>query len=53
MGIRRTRMEHDLIVRGRSARTREAYLHAVTALARYYRRPPDQLTDREVQEYLR
>lgn len=30
-------MEHDLIVRGRSERTREAYLHAVAALARYYR----------------
>src|SRR2546422_10682096 len=53
MGILRTRMEHDLVVRGRSERTRESYLHAVAALARYYRRPPDQLTDREVQQYLR
>src|SRR2546428_3316629 len=53
MGILRARMEHDLIVRGRSERTRESYLHAVAALARYYRRPPDQLTDREVQQYLR
>lgn len=53
MGILRTRMEHDLIVRGRSERTRETYLHAVVALTRYYRRPPDQLTDREVQAYLR
>lgn len=52
MGVLRTRMEHDLIVRGRSERTREAYLHAVAELARYYRRPPDQLTDREVQQYL-
>jgi site-specific recombinase XerD len=46
-------MEQDLIVRGRSARTRESYLHAVAALTRYYRRPPDQLTDHEVQQYLR
>jgi len=53
MGIRRTQMEHDLIVRGRSERTRESYLHAVAALTRYYRRAPDQLTDREVQQYLR
>lgn len=52
MGILRTRMEHALIVRGRSERTREAYVHAVAELARYYRRPPDQLTDREVQQYL-
>ncbi len=53
MGILRPRMEHDLIVRGRSERTRESYLHAVAALTRHYRRPPDQLTDREVQQYLR
>jgi site-specific recombinase XerD len=45
-------MEQDLIVRGRSERTRESYLHAVAELARYYRRPPDQLTDHEVQQYL-
>ena len=53
MGILRTQMEHDLIVRGRAERTRESYLHTVAALTRYYRRAPDQLTDREVQQYLR
>lgn len=52
MGALRTRMEHDLIVRGRSVRTRESYLHAVAELARYYHRPPDELTDHEVQQYL-
>ncbi len=52
MGVLRTRMEQDLIVRGRSVRTREAYLHAVAELTRYCRRPPDQLTDRDVQQYL-
>jgi integrase/recombinase XerD len=52
MGVLRQRMEQDLVVRGRAERTREAYLHAVAELARYYRRPPDQLTDREVQQYL-
>ena len=52
MGVLRTRMEQDLVVRGRSPRTREAYLHAVAALAHYYHRPPDQLSAREVQQYL-
>ena len=53
MGSLRTRMEHDLVVRGRSEHTRRAYLRAVTDLARYHRRAPDQLTDHEVQQYLR
>jgi integrase/recombinase XerD len=52
MGVLRERMEQDLVLRGRAARTREAYLHAVAELARYYRRAPDQLTDAEVQRYL-
>jgi site-specific recombinase XerD len=42
----------DLVVRGLSVHTRRVYLHAVTDLARYHRRPPDQLTDREVQQYV-
>jgi len=33
-------------------RTRESYLWAVTGLARFYRRPPDQITNEEVQAYL-
>lgn len=53
MGILRTRMEHDLVVRGRSEHTRRAYLRAVADLARYHHRSPDQLTDSEVQQYLR
>jgi len=52
MGILRTRMEQDLVVRGRSAHTRRAYLRAVSELARYHHRSPDELTDREVQRYL-
>ena len=52
MGVLRTRMEQDLVVRGRSAHTRRAYLRAVTDLARYYHRSPDELTDRDVQRYL-
>ena len=48
----RRRMDEDMIVRGFADRTREAYLWAVTGLAKFYRRPPDQLSDDEVQAYL-
>ncbi|MSO60696.1 MAG: hypothetical protein EXQ50_01160 [Acidobacteria bacterium] len=34
-------------------RTRETYLTAVTGLARYYRRSPDQMSEDEVQAYVR
>ena len=53
MGILRSRMEHDLVVRGRSVHTQRAYLRTVGDLARYYRRSPDQLSNAEVQQYLR
>jgi site-specific recombinase XerD len=46
-------MEQDLVVRGRSAATRRAYLHAVSDLARYHHRSPDQLTNDDVQRYMR
>ena len=52
MGILRTRMEQDLLVRGRAAKTRDGYLRVVADLAKHYHRSPDQLTDREVQQYL-
>ena len=48
----RRRMDEDMIVRGFADRTREAYLWAVTGLAMFYRRPPDQLSNEEVQAYL-
>lgn len=48
----RRRMDEDMIVRGFADRTREAYLWAVTGLAQFYRRPPDQVSDEEVQAYL-
>jgi len=53
MGVLRTRMEQDLIVRGRSEHTRRAYVRVLTDLARYYRRSPDQLSADEVQRYMR
>lgn len=52
MGELRKQMDGDLVVRGMSARTREAYLGAVAGLARHYGRRPDQISEQEVQKYL-
>ena len=48
----RRRMDEAMIVRGMADRTREAYLWAVTGLAKGYHRPPDEISDAEVQAYL-
>jgi len=40
----RQRMQEAMVLRGFAVRTRQSYLACVTALARHYRRPPDQLT---------
>jgi integrase/recombinase XerD len=53
MGELRERMEHDLVVRGLSIRTQEAYLGAVRCLAKHYKRRPDELSEHEVQSYVR
>jgi integrase/recombinase XerD len=42
----------ELVIRGTSPRTQEAYVRAVYCLAKHYRRPPDQLTDEELKNYL-
>ena len=42
----------ELALRGLAERTQEAYIHQVYQLAKYYRRPPDQLTEAEVHAYL-
>ena len=52
MGELRDRMVRDMDVRHFSGRTVEAYVAGVKGLAKYYRRPPDQLSDEEVQGYL-
>jgi integrase/recombinase XerD len=52
MGALRKQMDGDLVVRGMSVRTREAYLGAVAGLAKYYARGPDCITEQEVQSYL-
>lgn len=48
----RRQMDDDMIVRGMADKTREAYLGAVTGIARFYRRSPDQISEEEVQRYL-
>ena len=48
----RRRMDDDMLARGFADRTRESYLWAVTGLARFYHRSPDQISDAEVQAYL-
>jgi site-specific recombinase XerD len=45
-------MIHDLSIRGLAENTHKSYLQAVTGLARYYRRSPDQLCAQQVQAYL-
>jgi len=45
-------MDDDMVVRGMAVRTRETYLWAVTGLAKFYRRPPDRISDEEIQAYL-
>ncbi len=52
MGALRKQMDGDLVVRGMSVRTREAYLGAVAGLAKHYGRRPDRITQQEVQNYL-
>ena len=49
----RRRMDDDMVVRGMAVRTRETYLAAVTGLATFYHRSPDQISDEDVQAYLR
>jgi site-specific recombinase XerD len=42
----------ELVIRGTSPRTQEAYVRAVYGLAKHYRKSPDQLTDEELKSYL-
>ena len=52
MGKLREQMEREMMLRRMSVRTRESYSSAVAAVAKYYRRSPDQLSEREIQAYL-
>jgi integrase/recombinase XerD len=48
----RQRMIDEMTLRGFSLRTHESYLGAVTDLARYYKKSPDQLNVDDVRQYL-
>jgi integrase/recombinase XerD len=48
----RQQMSEAMVLRGLALRTQEAYLAAVVALAKFYRRPPDTLTSEQLQAYL-
>ena len=48
----RQQMIDDLVLRGLSAKTQEAYLRTVTRLAAFYGRSPDRISEREIQTYL-
>lgn len=48
----RQRMLNDMSVRGLADNTKQTYLRAVIALAGHYHRSPDQISAREVQDYL-
>ena len=45
-------MDDDMVLRGLKPKTRQAYLGSVRDLAKYHRRSPDELTDKDVQAYL-
>jgi integrase/recombinase XerD len=48
----RQQMHDAMVLRGYALRTQEAYLAAVLALAKHYRRPPETLTGEQLQAYL-
>ncbi len=48
----RREFERYLILRRYSPKTHTAYISAVRSLAKYYRLPPDQLSNRQIQDYL-
>ena len=48
----RQQLIQELVLRGMSARTQEAYLHHVYHLAKFFRFSPDELSDQQVRQYL-
>ena len=48
----RQQLIQELVLRGMSERTQEAYIHQVYHLAKYYRQPPDELSEQQVRDYL-
>src|SRR5438876_6758315 len=52
MGVLRDRMLRELQLRRYALATQRAYLEAVVGLTKHFGIPPDQLTPRQVQDYL-
>ena len=52
MGVLRTRMLEEMNLRNFAPTTQKAYLYAVTKLAQYYKRPPDELGKEQIRSYL-
>ena len=48
----RQQLIQELVLRGCSERTQEAYVHQVYQLAKFFRQPPDQLSHEQVRAYL-
>ncbi|HEV8716832.1 MAG TPA: phage integrase N-terminal SAM-like domain-containing protein [Candidatus Binatia bacterium] len=53
LGEFRERRQHDLVLRGMSPRTQEAYLAAVAGLAKHYHHRPDTLSPQQIEGYVR
>ncbi len=51
MGILRDRMTEEMQLRNFTVATQKDYLYAVTKLAQYYKRPPDQLGKEQIRSY--
>ena len=51
MTVLRQKMIEDMQLRGLAERTQEAYLLAVSQLARHYHKPPDQIQEEELRQY--
>lgn len=52
MTLLRRQLIEELVLRGMSERTQEAYVHQVYHLAKFYRLSPDQLSEEQVRQYL-
>lgn len=48
----RQKMQDRMVLRGFSIRTQEAYISWIEQLTRFYRVPPDQLNDDQLQEFM-
>lgn len=52
MTLLRQQLIEELVLRGLSERTQEAYVHQVYQLAKFYRLSPDKLSEQQVRQYL-